>query len=36
MEPDSEEMRRTLEPVRRRWARVREWIMAGGAMDEVA
>jgi len=36
MEPDSEETRRTREPETRYLALVREWIMNGGAMDDVA
>jgi hypothetical protein len=36
MDPDSEETRRILEPAGRRCARWREWIMNGGAMDDVA
>jgi len=36
MEPDSEEMRRILVPGGRRWARWREKMMDGGAMELVA
>jgi hypothetical protein len=36
MEPDSEEMRRTLEPRVRRLALKRGWTMKGGEMEDVA
>jgi hypothetical protein len=36
MEPDSEEMRRTLEPRVRRLALKRDWTMKGGEMEDVA
>lgn len=36
MDPASEEMRRILDPGGRRWERKREWIMNGGAMEDVA
>jgi hypothetical protein len=36
MEPDSEEIRRTFEPLDKYFARVKEWIMKGGEIADVA